>query len=91
MHYASMADSPEVMGFFHQQVKGMLTPEVRLVDARNEQGETPLLKAASTGVMPVLRALIDEGSDLFASDNSGNTIFIVLVKNGHLWCLNYIH
>lgn len=91
MHYAALADNSEVMGFFNQQTRGMLTPEIRLVDSRNELGETPLLKAATKGVIVVMKALIDEGSDLFARDSAGSTIFIILVRNGHLWCLNYIH
>lgn len=91
MHYAALADTPEVMGFFLQQTKGFLTPDVKLVDSRNELGETPLLKAATAGVIPVLRALIDEGSDLFAYDNSLNTLFIILIKHGHLWCFNFMY
>lgn len=90
LHYAALADTPEVMGFFHQQTKGFLMPDLRLVDSRNELGETPLLKAATSGVIPVLRALIEEGSDLFAYDNCQNTLFIILIKHGHLWCFNFI-
>jgi hypothetical protein len=57
MHYACLASTAEVMGFFHQQLRGMLTPEVRLVDSTNHSGETPLLRAMSTGQMLVIKVL----------------------------------
>lgn len=55
MHYACLAPTAEVIGFFQQQLRGMLTPEVRLVDSRNSSGETPLLRSMSTGQMPVIK------------------------------------
>lgn len=55
MHYAALADSPEVMGFFHQQMKGVLSPDCSLVDSRNDMGETPLLRAARIGKIAVIR------------------------------------
>lgn len=57
MHYACLAPTAEVMSFFHQQLKGMLTPEIRLVDSINNLGETPLLRAMSTGQMLVIKVL----------------------------------
>jgi ankyrin repeat protein len=55
MHYACLAQTSEVMGFFHQQLRGMLTPELRLVDSINNAGETPLLRAMATGQMTVIK------------------------------------
>lgn len=55
MHYACLANNSEVMAFFHQQLRGMLTPEIRLVDSVNNAGETPLLRAMSTGQMTVIK------------------------------------
>ena len=55
MHYACLANTAEVMAFFHQQLHGMLTPEIRLVDSINNAGETPLLRAMSTGQMSVIK------------------------------------
>lgn len=58
MHYACLAPNAEVMGFFHQQLRGMLTPEIRLVESVNNQGETPLLRAMSTGQMIVIKVFV---------------------------------
>jgi ankyrin repeat protein len=55
MHYACLAQTSEVMGFFHQQLRGMLTSEIRLVDSVNHAGETPLLRAMTTGQMTVIK------------------------------------
>lgn len=55
MHYAAMADTPEVMGFFHQQTRGYFDSETRLVDSRNDAGETPLLRAMMIGHIPVVK------------------------------------
>jgi ankyrin repeat protein len=73
-----------------QHTKGMLSSDVRLVDSRNEKGETPLLRAMTTGRQSVIRSLLDEGSDPFVRDKKGSTIFIVLAKYCHLWCMNFM-
>lgn len=43
-HHAVRSQTTDVMAFFNQQTKGMLTPEKRLVDATNNAGETALLR-----------------------------------------------
>ena len=90
LHYAVRAETPEVMGFIYQQAKGQLSPEVRLVDAANLDGETPLLRACYMGKIPIVKALLDEGSDPFRVDKFGCTVFSVLAKSSHLWCLNFV-
>mmetsp|Transcript_8952 Transcript_8952/g.13456 ORF Transcript_8952/g.13456 Transcript_8952/m.13456 type:complete len:728 (-) Transcript_8952:148-2331(-) len=91
MHYACLANTGEVMGFLHQQMKGMLTPEIRLVDSVNNAGETPLLRSMATGQMLVIKALLDEKSDPLVRDSNGNTVFINCAKNCQFWCLNYMY
>ena len=92
MHFAAIADTPEVMGFLQQQGRALVSPpHTRLVDSKNDAGETPLLRAAATGKLPSLKYLLDEGADPFAVDNKGYTIFMLLAKNGHLWCLHYVY
>jgi hypothetical protein len=91
MHYACLAQTSEVMGFFHQQLRGMLTPEVRLVDSVNHAGETPLLRAMATGQMAVIKALLDEKSNPLVSDLHGNNVLINAAKNCQLWCLNFMY
>ena len=43
------------------------------VGARDEQGQTPLMKAAKHGNYPVAKLLIDYGADVNASDQLGGT------------------
>lgn len=92
-HFAALADVPEVLGFLQQQdrSRSSTNPANRLVDARNNAGETPLLRAASMGKIPILKYLLDEGSDPFATDLQGNTIFIILARCGHLWGLHFVY
>ncbi len=55
IHFAALADTTEVVGFFMQQTKGFLTSSLRVVDSRNHAGETALLRAMTTGVIPVAK------------------------------------
>ena len=92
-HFAALADVPEVLGFLQQQGRSRTfsSSSSRLVDARNQAGETPLLRAASTGKIPTLKYLLEEGSDPFATDLQGNTIFTILTRCGHLWGLHFVY
>ena len=99
LHYAVSADTPEVMGFIYQQSKGRLpsgqhaatdTSPARLVDTTNNDGETPFLKACYNGKVPILRALLDEGSDPFKANNVGATALIILAKTANLWSLHFV-
>lgn len=90
LHYAVRAETPEVMGFIYQQARGQLNSETRLVDSTNLDGETPLLRACYVGKIPIIKALLDEGSDPFRTDKFGCTVFIILAKFSHLWCLNFV-
>lgn len=40
---------------------------------------------------PCVQALIDEGSDPLATDAQGNSMFTLLAKSGHIWCLNSMY
>jgi ankyrin repeat protein len=90
-HHAVRAQSTDVMAFFNQQSKGMLTPELRLVDAVNTAGETGLQRAAATGCMPVIKALLDEKSDVCHVNNYGQNVLHICVRECQLWTLNYLH
>ena len=46
--------------------------------------------AASAGHIPVIKALLDEGSDVMAKDLIGSTVLSLLAKGGHLWALYYV-
>lgn len=90
LHHAARAETTEVITFMFGQTKGFYTPEVRLVDTRNNLGETPLLKAATIGKISVVKAFLEEGSDPFVANDTGDTVFITLAKFGHLWAFHYL-
>ena len=65
MHYAALADQPEVASFLMQQTQGMLGPGLPLMRLKNADGETPLLRAAATGHIPTIKyLLVSEGAEL---------------------------
>jgi ankyrin repeat protein len=78
-----------VLGFLFQQTRGFLNPDTRLVESRNSSGETPLLRAAGVGKIPVVKWLLDDGSDPFVRDVRGQNAVIILARSGHLWCLHF--
>ena len=90
-HHAVRAQTTDVMAFFNQQTKGMLTPEKRLVDSTNNAGETALLRAVPTGCMPVIKALLDEKSDVCHVNNNGHNVLHLCAKECQLWTLNYLY
>lgn len=90
MHHAVLADSPEVVSFLLQQTKGQLEDGTSVLNAKNNYGETPLLRSVHMGQIPVIKLLIDEGSNPFETDTGGNTIIMTLAKQNHLWCLNFV-
>ncbi len=57
LHYAALADNCEVMNFILHQSKNIPTsvPEMRLVDIRNEAGETALHKAMYVGNLSIIK------------------------------------
>ena len=93
VHYAALADSPEILGFlFSQQTSSVIwfAPNVKLVDIVNDRGETALLRAMTTGKISVIKALLDAGADPFIMDKFGNSIFGHAAKNGQLWAIHYM-
>jgi len=79
------------MGFLHEQTKGMLTQDVRLVDSQNNLGETPLLRSIISGKIPIIKALLEDSSDPFIRDSFGNTVMIAAAKNSQLFCMFYLY
>lgn len=59
MHYAAEADNAEVLGFLNSQTKGYLpNTDTKLVDTRNNQNETPLLRATTHGRINVIKVRV---------------------------------
>lgn len=90
-HFAVRAQTTDVMAFFNQQTRGMLTPEVRLVDSTNNAGETGLLRAVSAGCVPVIKALLDEKSDVCHVNKHGQNVLHICTRDCQLWMLNFLH
>jgi len=53
------------------------------IEARTNQGATPLLMAAQQGANVAVRFLLDRGADIEARDNEGNTPLHLAADNGH--------
>jgi len=90
MHFAALADNPEVVGFFVQQTKGLFADNVPLVECRNGSGETPLLRSMTVGTISVIKTLLEAASDPFAIDHQGNSVFTLLAKHGFLWSMHFL-
>jgi ankyrin repeat protein len=61
------------------------------VNAKNEEGYTPLFLAVGNGLMEVVTALIDNGADLNAkTTKSGNTALMIACRNGHIDIANLL-
>ncbi|XP_049779545.1 serine/threonine-protein phosphatase 6 regulatory ankyrin repeat subunit B-like [Schistocerca cancellata] len=57
------------------------------LEARNNQGATPLLMAATQGRDTVLRELLARGADATASDSYGRTALHLAAEGDHAECV----
>ncbi len=53
------------------------------VNARDENGQTPLMLAAAEGHTETVTALLDAGADVHANDNDGKTASLLAGEKGH--------
>jgi hypothetical protein len=65
------------IGWAQQAVRSKL-------DARNAQGLTPLIVAASSGQADEVRSLLDQGASVDATAADGRTALIVATENNHI-------
>ena len=89
LHYAVLADDGQVIDFIMQQTGGYADGE-KIIDSRNDDQETPIIRAATRGVLNVMKCLIRYGANLGAMDANKNTIVSNSSRGGHLWCLHFI-
>lgn len=61
-------------------LKDRSNPE--LINARNDKGETPLLRAAVEGHQDVVGFLLEQGAEVDASDKDGDTALMLVVWYG---------
>ena len=95
LHYAALAETAEVASFIMQQTNGVVllrgSTSVPLVHLRNQDGETPLLRAVAAGHLPTIKYLVEQGSVLTARDTrNGSTMVHNACRNGHMWALVYL-
>jgi hypothetical protein len=95
LHYAVLCTKEEgnvaeVVDFIFQQTGGKDATGAKLIDSRNSDMETPLLRAATIGNMNMLKTLIRYGADLGSVDDNKNTVISNLSKSGHLWAIHFI-
>jgi ankyrin repeat protein len=88
IHHAATADTPEVVAFLVEQVRVLFPPLSRLLNKKNNAGETPLLRAAAAGKFACIRYLLEEDADPYTVDQNGQNILMALAKHNHLWCLH---
>ena len=56
------------------------------INARNNDGETPLHNAATTNTPEVIQALLDTGADINARNNDGDTPLDLAIKKRQPAC-----
>eukprot|EP00520_Triparma_pacifica_P001696 CAMPEP_0118659566 /NCGR_PEP_ID=MMETSP0785-20121206/15183_1 /TAXON_ID=91992 /ORGANISM="Bolidomonas pacifica, Strain CCMP 1866" /LENGTH=311 /DNA_ID=CAMNT_0006552685 /DNA_START=68 /DNA_END=999 /DNA_ORIENTATION=+ len=89
LHYAVLADDAQVIDFIMQNTGGYMDGE-KIIDSRNDDEETPMIRAATRGILNVMKCLIRYGANLGAMDANKNTIVSNSSRAGHLWCLHFI-
>ncbi|CEG44075.1 zinc dhhc domain containing [Plasmopara halstedii] len=92
VHYAAASgeDSCDTLHFLMQQMHASGREDI-LMDAKNDAGETPLIRAAHVGNMQIAGALLESGFvDLLAQDLRGNTAAHHAAAQGHLWVLHFL-
>ncbi|KAE9317430.1 hypothetical protein PF008_g18747 [Phytophthora fragariae] len=92
VHYAAAGteDTCDTMHFLMQQLQAS-GREQTLLDAKNDAGETPLMRAAHAGNLRLADTLLRSGCvDLLAQDARGNTAAHHAAAQGHLWMLHFL-
>ncbi|EEY65368.1 palmitoyltransferase, putative [Phytophthora infestans T30-4] len=92
VHYAAASgeDTCDTMHFLMQQMHASGREQL-LMDAKNDAGETPLMRASHAGNMRLADTLLRSGYvDLLAHDVRGNTAAHHAAAQGHLWMLHFL-
>ncbi len=76
------------VGKFEEFIK--LHPDVN-IDAKNEKGETPLIKAAKVDNKEMVSALANAGADVNAEDNKQETPLMKAARRGLLFVIQALH
>ncbi|KAH9111684.1 hypothetical protein LEN26_013433 [Aphanomyces euteiches] len=90
VHYAAVGGNVEILHFFAQQAALVGPDSTTIIDAPNNTGETPLIRAAHVGNVLAVKVLVDLGCNLLHQDCNGNTAAHHAAHEGHLWTLHYL-
>ncbi|OQR80509.1 palmitoyltransferase [Thraustotheca clavata] len=90
VHYAAEGGNIEILHFFAQQAAVVRPRVTDIVDAANDAGETPLIRAAHAGQVAATKALVSFGCNLLHKDRNGNTPAHHAAHQGQLWALHYL-
>lgn len=66
-----------------KRIQRLIKDSPDLVDAKDANGQTPLVQAAEKGQLMVARFLLDSGADVNARDKTSNTALYVAARAGH--------
>jgi ankyrin repeat protein len=97
LHSAACCNNIEIIQFINEQTNGNLyhqnkdSESIKLINTKNNKGETPLLLSCLKGNLDIVKELLDLGSNCFDVDNHNNNIFIILAQNNNLVTLHYIY
>ena len=64
-----------------------------VIEAKDEEGQSPLLVASSRGSTPIVKVLVEAGAKVCVTDNEGDTCLICAVRNekwGHTETVSYL-
>ncbi|CAI5729582.1 unnamed protein product [Peronospora destructor] len=92
VHYAAASgdDTCDTMHFLMQQMQASGRQQV-LMDAKNDAGETPLMRAAHAGNLRLSSTLLQSKYvNLLAQDARGNSAAHHAAAQGHLWMLHFL-
>ena len=74
---------PDPTHCIHNVNRRKLIQAGSLVNAADEEGNTPLLIAANVGNLAMVKLLLDAGSDAFWANHGGTTALVAAQSNGH--------
>jgi ankyrin repeat protein len=70
---------------------GVYSSPTDYINAENNQGLTPLMKAAELGAADAIKKLTDEDADRNKIDKNGQTALHIAAKNGHAAAVRALH
>ena len=83
LHYCCMYGSKNALTFLVEVQKAN-------IEARTEDGATPIMYACTNGFIEIVRYLVQHGCDVKAKDLKGKTVFHYAAINGQIKIIEYL-